>query len=153
MSRTGSGLVKTRATVSEKVISRATEEPKQMDTAGNRGFSGTRGRQGQEASSWNSGLPSTPRTRWVTGAGLKYPAEEKRKPRRATKDAAANRRERRLNINGERRRLTRATWNEETLFSHPGGAVNPNGRSGPRKKKAMNKLRDKFSLLTSNSNG
>ena len=76
----GSGLVKTRATVSDKV---SIWIPTQMDTAGNRGFSGTRKRQGQRGRAPLGGPPLAPRSKWVTGAGLKSPAKKKRKLGRA----------------------------------------------------------------------
>lgn len=66
---------------SDKELSSKQEASKQMGTVGNRGFSGTRLRLGQETRSRRDSS-SMPRSRWVTGAGLKYPAK-KRIPGRA----------------------------------------------------------------------
>ncbi len=132
-----SGFVKTKAIVSEKVILRLPREPKQIDTAGNRGFSGTQMRQGQEASSWNSGSLLTPRSRWVAGAGPLDRAHEKRNPGRATEDAARRRKERRAEIDDPDIRLgtgrtSREPRNEVTLFRRPSVGITPT--VGPAKK-------------------
>ncbi len=79
VSQKGSGLVRARATFLEKALVRTTDAPMQMDTAGNRRFSGTRLRQGHKANSQVSEFLFMPRTRWVTGAGPKYHAQKKRK--------------------------------------------------------------------------
>ena len=66
--------MKTRTTVSDRA---PIGTSKQMDTAGNRRFSGTRQRQGQRVSFPIEESLSSSRSRWVTGAESKSATETK----------------------------------------------------------------------------
>ena len=70
----GSGVVNTITIISDMAFSLKRIMPMQMDAAGNQWFSGTQMRLGQKAFLFEK-LPSMSRSKWVTGAGLKYPAE------------------------------------------------------------------------------
>lgn len=70
--------MKATINVSVKAFTPMCEMPLQLDAAGNQWFSGTQMRQGQRAFPRMESL-STPKSKWVTGAGLKYPAEKQRR--------------------------------------------------------------------------
>ena len=147
------GFVKTKARVSEKVTLRLPREPKQIDTAGNRGFSGTQVRQGQEASSRNFGSLLMPRSRCVAGAGPFGRAHEKRNPGRATEDAARRRKEQRAKIDDPdirpgTGRIPCEPRNEVTFFQRLNVGVTPT--VGPVKKDSIMSLMDSSIFLDRN---
>jgi len=74
--------VKATTNVSVKAFTPMRGTPMQLDAAGNQWFSGTQMRQGQKAVPPKESL-SAPKSKWVTGAGLNYPAKRKRKLRHA----------------------------------------------------------------------
>ena len=95
-----------RTAVSVKVLLGALM---QLDTAGNRRFSGTQKRQGQAASSCK-GSPPSPRTRWVTGAGLKGSAKKQRSLGCAARHHPSKGRNDRLSRFGVREKASRGSY-------------------------------------------
>ena len=140
MSQNGSGLVETRATISETVFLRTSKKPKQMDTARNRGFSGTQKRQGPRASSCKPGSPSSPKTRWVTGAGLKNPAQRKRKSGCATEPSRTKCKERCSDNWDPNRRASNENGTAITVHCFQRCSVTSHRGVGIRKRGAKKKL-------------